>query len=448
MPSFWLEYDNNGDIQEFSFDSDSVSVGRDKGSDFVLDHPTVSRQHAVIVFKNGSYYLVVLSRGGLTAIDGQQLQGEQMLYDGNMLHLGQLQFRFRSNHAPQKPANHAQQQAPQAAGFGAQGGGNQNQFGGGNQNQFGGGNQNQNQFGGGGNQNQNQFGGGGFGQQSQSGFGGQNGQGGGQGGQGQYANGFGFGDSPAGGTDANMGGAQPQPNDAQADGGSESGIISWDEIASSSEAMEEADRPKEATVYDRMQQGKKKNEQTNPLLVVVAGAAIVGLLWFTFFNDPGGGGGKQKDKVPVEEQPPVVIEVSCMGESACLQKAKDAYSVGIEKLEKKDAAISNRFEGYKKLLETEKYLEKAGKTELPKEMAKLEPAKASIRKELTDIWRQRRLQYHKAKKRSRHREMAQALDTVKAYFPDPTARENRWAAGEELYMKKKGIYPKHVYPQH
>lgn len=180
---------------------------------------------------------------------------------------------------------------------------------------------------------------------------------------------------------------------------------------------------------------------------MVAGAAILGLLWFTFFNDAGGAGGKKKDATPIEDQPPVSIDVTCMGESACERKAQEAYRVGMEKLEKKGVAIPNRFEGYKKLLETEKYLEKAGKSELPKAMDKLETAKAAVRAELTSIWKERRLQYHNAKKRSRHREMAQALDAVKAYFPDSTAREHRWAANEELDMKKKGIYPKHVYPE-
>lgn len=103
MPSFWLEHEENGQTRDFSFTSTTVSVGRDKACDFVLDHPTVSRKHAVIAYKHGSYYLVVLSRSGLTAIDGQAVQGEVLLYDSSILHLGKLQFRFRSDDAPVKP---------------------------------------------------------------------------------------------------------------------------------------------------------------------------------------------------------------------------------------------------------------------------------------------------------------------------------------------------------
>src|SRR5690554_1442082 len=104
MPSFWLEHEENGQTRDFSFNSTTVSIGRDKACDFVLDHPTVSRKHAVIAYKHGSFYLVVLSRSGLTAIDGQAVQGEVLLYDSSNLNLGQLQFRFRSDDAPVKPA--------------------------------------------------------------------------------------------------------------------------------------------------------------------------------------------------------------------------------------------------------------------------------------------------------------------------------------------------------
>ncbi|MFP4599261.1 MAG: FHA domain-containing protein [Persicimonas sp.] len=438
MPSFRLEYDNDGTLQEFSFDGDSVSIGRDKSSDFVLDHPTVSRQHALIVYKTGGYHLVVVSRGGLTAIDGEQIQGEVPLFDGSRLRMGKLSFRFRSLDAPQKPApspSSSSSSQPQAAGFG--GGYNAMESG------FGRGTDGSSQPGQSGQQNGGGFDAGGFGG---SGFGDS-----------------GFGDSPAPGAGgpstgfgpSSGGAAQPsqgqQPQGAQQPEASgeksdEAGIVSWDDIASSSEAMDDGPQASSSqTIYDRMN-SNKEDEKTNPLLVVVAGAAIIGLLWFSFFNDDSGPSGAAEEAKPVEEQEPVKIEVSCMGESACVKKAQDAYRVGIEKLERKDASIVNLFTGYKKLLESEAYLEKAGRTELPPEMSELEAQRDASREELTKLFRNYRVQYHRAKKRNEHRDMAQALDAIKSYFPDKTAREHSWANRAELDMKAEGIYPKRVYP--
>ncbi len=441
MPSFWLEYDNNGDIQEFSFDADSVTIGRDKASDFVLDHPTVSRQHAVIVHKSGSYHLVVLSRGGLTAIDGQQVHGEVMLYDHSALNLGQLQFRFRSDFAPQKPAGGQQASfaasfANSAGGAGAAGG-----YGGQAQGQSLGA---QAQGGGFGGPAQ----GGGFGAQAQGGgFGGQAQQGGAGGFSGAGAQqgggqaGFGLGNSPADGT--------ATPNGGGANGGgeaaNEAGIVSWDEIASSSEAMDDDGQPKETTVYERMQGGKKKDEKTNPVLVAVAGAGIIGLLYYSFFMGSPGGPPPVKPDKALKDPTPVVIEVSCMGEAACMHNAEESYKVGLEKLEKKDVAIPNLFEGYKKLLEAKQYLDKAGKKKVPADMSKLEDKRKQARAELTEIFKNYRVKFHQAKKRKLYKDMVKALDAVKTYFPDKTAREHKWAMAEELDMKKQGVYPKHVY---
>ena len=104
MGSFRFEYEKNGEVQTFPFDGDSITVGRDKSSDFVLDHPTVSRQHAVVVDDGGGEFrLVVLSRGGLTAVDGDQIEGDAQLFDGSLIHFGELNFHFRSELAPPKP---------------------------------------------------------------------------------------------------------------------------------------------------------------------------------------------------------------------------------------------------------------------------------------------------------------------------------------------------------
>lgn len=111
MSSFSLQFQQDGQASEFKFDQPAVSIGRDKTSGFVLDHPTVSRQHAQIVNRNGAYRLLVLSRNGFTAIDGVQVSGDQPIYDGSEIHLGQLKFTFRSDDAAPLPDEAATTQA-------------------------------------------------------------------------------------------------------------------------------------------------------------------------------------------------------------------------------------------------------------------------------------------------------------------------------------------------
>ena len=109
MASFRLEFEQGGETRQVSFDKDSISIGRDRSSDFVLDHPTVSRQHALIVHEGpGQFQLVVLSRGGLTAIDGQPVEASEIdLYDGAGLTFGQYTVCFRSEEAPKAPSTPA-----------------------------------------------------------------------------------------------------------------------------------------------------------------------------------------------------------------------------------------------------------------------------------------------------------------------------------------------------
>ncbi|AWV87925.1 FHA domain-containing protein [Bradymonas sediminis] len=448
MPSFWLEHEEHGQTRDFSFQSTTVSIGRDKASDFVLDHPTVSRKHAVIAYKHGSFYLVVLSRSGLTAIDGQPVQGEVLLYDSSVLHVGQLEFRFRSDDAPLKPAAPAHSGGMTGGASGLQGG-----------------------FGAAVNTPVPQAGFGqtpGFGQApglgQPQGFGQAPGLGQPQGfgqapGLGQpqgFGQAPGMGDAPGLGQQQGMGGfgsplsaglgqagGAPQLNGANTPAPKKAGDAgaSWDQIANSSEAMLDASGAKQETIHDRLNSSKKE-EKTNPVLILVAGAAILGLVYFSFFSGGGDQSSEAVQEIPVLEQTPVEINVSCLGQSACVQRAEQAYKVGTEKIQQKTVAIPNLFEGYKKLLEAEAYLAKAGDVAPPASMAGLAAKKDATRAELNTIWTNYRVGFAKAKKRNEYREMARQLTALQDYFPDRTARENRWSTQQAQKMKEDGIYPK------
>lgn len=61
----WLNLRSPDGRIHLSFTPDRpIRIGRDARSDIVVDNPAISRQHAVIVWRNGSYMLADMSRNG------------------------------------------------------------------------------------------------------------------------------------------------------------------------------------------------------------------------------------------------------------------------------------------------------------------------------------------------------------------------------------------------
>jgi hypothetical protein len=424
MASYWLEFDQNGAVQQYPFDRPSLSIGRDAGCDFHLDHPTISRKHAMIVHDPYmGYKLVVLSKGGMTAVNGAQVQGEVRLYDGAKLNIGQMAFVFRSQDPAAQAAAPAAMGgmgagfggAPASAGFGGQPAG----FGGAPASGFGGAPSS------------------GFGGAPSSGFGG------------APASGFG------GASSAGFGGGSPAP--ASGFGGPPAaekpaqkenhGVASWDEIAAQSDDDDDNDGSAGAsraqmTDFERIEaaaaKAKEKDEGVNPMLILVAVVLVGGMAAMTLF---GGDGGPATAVVEDEAAvAPVQINVTCLGKDDCLKKAQNAYNVAVQTYERREVTVSNLFESYKKLLEAKRYLE-IEKLETPKKMSKLDSLLEQTRKELDDDFRRYRASYHQFQTRQMHRDMAKTLDSVKSVFPDKTSREFKWAAEKEGEMKSAGIYP-------
>ncbi len=454
--SFWLEYDQNGSKQEYPFDSSSVSVGREKNADFVLDHPTVSRQHALIVKNNGGFKLVVLSRSGLTALDGNQVQGEVDLYDGSVLHFGQLSFTFRSNEAPQAPSRNGGQPAAAlgttpAPGFGGQQFGStpagQQPSSGGSPGGFGG---QQGAPGGFGTQETSSSpgghgAGGGFGAQP-GGFGGQpNPQGGGEtGGFGGGSFGSGsLGQGEMGAQDSSPRAPQTSPPNAPE---TNNGIMSWDAIAAS--AQEDNQEPGGGpTDFERIQAAAEKADKqsgSNPVLLVGAGILIVGMLVFILMPQDSGRKGGGGSAAPFEETPAITFQpgvLDCVGKAECMAKARQSYKVGMETLDKVEVDIRNRFEGYRRLVMAEEFASKAGHETLPAEFAELESRRDKAREELDGQFRLLRVKYHDLGNRKMYNEMVAVLNEVMAVFPYKSAREHQWALGKERQLKEQGNYP-------
>lgn len=498
MASFWLEFDQDGRRQQYNFDAQQVTVGREQGSDLFLDHPTVSRQHAIIRTDARGVRLVVLSKSGLTAVNGTPVQGEVELTDGTQLHFGQLGFVFRSNQA--RPVTGSFGQAPGGFGGQTQGFGSpspsgglgtppRNGFGGQPQG-FGGSPAQQSGFGaqpsfGGQPSQQGGFGaqsvqGGGFGS-SQPGFGGASApQGFGSQPQqqtpafGQPAQhvssrgGIGFGGTPSGGFGNSLGSSfgSPGPTPSAGAGGfgqtggfgaqaaattppktnDENGIMSWDEIARTADDDKgNGGGGNNVSDFQRLEAAAKKanaQSKSNPL-ILVALVAIVGMVAFIMWPADESSTGDVAETT-IAEAPPIVRgpgEVDCVGAAECKAKAEQSFRVGSELLDKVEVDVQNRFEGYNRLLLAQEFLKKAGIETIPPEFANLETRRDKARHELDVIFRDLRVRYHSARQRKMYVDMADALNQIQALFPHKGAREHIWAVQQERELKDAGNYP-------
>lgn len=438
MSSFWLEYVKDGEQRQFSFDASTVSIGRDKASDFVLDHPTVSRQHARIVFGQRGPQLVVLSRGGLTAIDGTQVSGEVELFDGSEIHFGQLAFTFRSNQAPRRPQNGAdgwsqsqqmgaaptasanwQQPASPSASWNPAGSQPQVQ-------------QPAQQQALGQPMGSQQFG-------SQQPAAPQ---------PSPRSSGIDWGDgeaaasgaqswSPGGWDTAGAGAAESEPD-----------LVSWDDIANSADD-EESYAQQGITDFEKMQQARarleKQSKGTNPILVGGAGLLIVGLIvWIMFGGKGPEGTTTQVTEKDFNERPVITYvqgDIDCVGRAACEKAAIDSYRVGVKTWEQRDADIVNMYESYRLLDMASKFLEKGEVTPLPAELGDLEARKDEIKQIMDAKFQGYRVTFHDHKKTKRYRQMADTLTRINAYFPDKRSKYNEWASQRELEMKNQGVFP-------
>lgn len=81
------------DGQELALGFGSLSVGRQKRAELVIDDPTVSRHHADICYESGRYVVYDHSASG-TFINGQPVAVAQPLSDSDTVRFGETEFKF------------------------------------------------------------------------------------------------------------------------------------------------------------------------------------------------------------------------------------------------------------------------------------------------------------------------------------------------------------------
>jgi hypothetical protein len=432
MASFTLETTDSGQTRQFEFNAPSVAIGRDRGADFTLDHPTVSRQHAVVSWDGQQYRLVILSRGGLTAVDGQQVGGEVPLHDGCHLMFGQLQFVFRSEFAAARPPTAQPYAEPQYA---PQTGAQQPVY-------------------------------------SQSAFPTASTTGMHQSphapglyqapthvpGPGETADFAAWSPSGSFPVPGQPSGAQPvppqahaAPAQAQSHPPGADGLMTWDEIAATADsAVEQRDA---MTDFHRMQKEQELADGQRGgfgpgkaiIAILVIGVAALAVIY-------GGaeiGPRQQTGTTTGPSDDPKITwrkgDINCVGAADCRELALEAFELGRQTLERQEADIINLYEGYKQLERATALIEKA-RSKTPTQMETLDDLKLRAAAEMKTFYLSNRAHYFSKKDQKDGAKMADALRKMQAYFPDDRLNYHRWALKQVRQMKNDGLYPtEHIY---
>jgi NADPH-dependent 2,4-dienoyl-CoA reductase/sulfur reductase-like enzyme/Fe-S-cluster-containing hydrogenase component 2/pSer/pThr/pTyr-binding forkhead associated (FHA) protein/CRP-like cAMP-binding protein len=79
-----------------------VTIGRNKGSTFVIEHGSVSRQHCEIMLLNGNYLLRDKGSSNGTYVNKVQVEHDSIctLHNLDQVRIGDVQFRFELRHQP------------------------------------------------------------------------------------------------------------------------------------------------------------------------------------------------------------------------------------------------------------------------------------------------------------------------------------------------------------
>lgn len=85
---------SNGDAFELS--SRETSLGRHKNCDIVLNYPTVSRQHAVIVCSKKGWYVASAKNTADVSVNGKKFDKKEFLDNGDKIKIGSVALVFKN----------------------------------------------------------------------------------------------------------------------------------------------------------------------------------------------------------------------------------------------------------------------------------------------------------------------------------------------------------------
>jgi phosphoserine phosphatase RsbU/P len=98
MPEITVE-SADGSRQRFRLAKPRVTIGRSRDSDIFLPDQWLSRQHAEILERSGSFVLLDLGSKNGTLLNGERVGEERRLRDGDIISLGEHQLTFSASAA-------------------------------------------------------------------------------------------------------------------------------------------------------------------------------------------------------------------------------------------------------------------------------------------------------------------------------------------------------------
>ncbi len=101
------------DGREYKIETAALRFGREAGADVVVPGTQVSRRHAEIVATPRGYMLIDTSTNGVM-VNGERVQNQRILARADVIKIGDEEFRFYADAAPQAPAAAAPPMPPVA----------------------------------------------------------------------------------------------------------------------------------------------------------------------------------------------------------------------------------------------------------------------------------------------------------------------------------------------
>ena len=106
------------DGREYTIGAAAVVLGREAGCDIVIPNKDVSRRHAEIFASPQGYVLVDSSTNG-TFVNGERVEGQRILARADVIRIGDHEFRFYADRAPEVPPPAVEAPPPAAPGSAA-----------------------------------------------------------------------------------------------------------------------------------------------------------------------------------------------------------------------------------------------------------------------------------------------------------------------------------------
>jgi len=88
-----LVYEIEGLKSTYDMTKPTVTIGRDAGNDIVLNHSSVSRQHAIITYDGYGFYIIDTNSTNHVLVNGM-VQAQTLLHSADTIQLGQVKIIF------------------------------------------------------------------------------------------------------------------------------------------------------------------------------------------------------------------------------------------------------------------------------------------------------------------------------------------------------------------